>query len=180
MKWTSDRYLQLVEQGVFEGEAVELLFGDILEKMSPSGPDHLNVILRLNRELTRVFPNQGVGIQLTVKLSDGTVVDPDAWIAKVSEDEHGYRGYTGEDLALVIEVADSSLKFDREVKLKAYALAGIPEYWIINVIDRVVEIYTEPIEGQYQVRLAVLPSDHIQSPTLGLLPINTQRFFPKA
>ncbi len=180
MKWTSDRYLQLVEQGIFEGESVELLFGDILEKMSPAGSPHVNTIVRLSRELMNAFPTRSVGIQCTVRLSDDSVVDPDAWITKGHEDEYGSRGYMASDLVLVIEVADSSLRLDREIKQRAYALAGIPEYWIINVIDRVVEVYTEPVDGQYRVRLAVLPDTSIESPTLGTLPINTQRLFPKA
>ncbi len=180
MKWSSDRYLKLVEDGVFQDEPVELLFGDILKKMSPSGSAHVACILRLTRELTMNFPTRGVGIQCTVKLSDGSVVDPDAWVTKGPIDDYDTSGFEASDLDLVIEVADSSLKFDRGAKLSAYALAGIPEYWVINLIDRIIEVYSSPIGDNYGLKLIVLPTEGLRSPTLGALSIDTKKLFPKA
>lgn len=180
MKWTSDQYLQLVEQGVFDGKQVELAFGDILTKMSPSGSAHVNTVLRLTRELTKAFPNRGVGIQCTLRISDSSVLDPDAWVTKQDQDSYIGDEFKADDIDLVVEVSDSSLRFDREQKQRIYASAAIPEYWIINILDRTVEVYSQPEGDQYLIKVISGSNDSINSPAFGAMAITTSRLFPKA
>jgi Uma2 family endonuclease len=81
--------------------------------------------------------------QEPITLSDGEP-DPDGAVIRGSKKDYRTRHPTPDDLALVIEVADSTLARDRGIKLRSYARAGIALYWIINLIDRCVEVYAQP------------------------------------
>src|SRR5205823_1229767 len=76
--------------------------------------------------------------------------EPDAILLKWRDDYYAAKRPTPEDVLLVIEVSDTTLKYDRSVKVALYAQAGIPEYWIANLRTNVIEVYTDPSEGAYQ------------------------------
>lgn len=179
MKWTSDRYLQLVEQGVFAGEPIELVFGDILTTMSPVGAGHTYSLSRLQMELQRRLPDAVLIPQSTIVALEDSVPEPDLCVLNKSWDEFDGSQVTAQDIALVVEVSDSSLKFDRDVKQKLYALAGIPEYWIVNLLDRILEVYTEPSEDQYTLRTIIRPGEFVSCSSLGLESLSTSKLFPK-
>jgi len=138
-------YERLVALGWFEDERVELLKG-ILVEMSPQGPRHVAIIRRLTRLLVLAVGDRAeVQVQGPLALLDDSEPEPDlALVPPGYEDELPPRAH------LVIEVADSSLPKDRGIKAEIYAEAGIPEYWIVNVAERVVEVHRELQGGAYR------------------------------
>jgi len=140
-----EEYHRLIEIGFFaEDERVELIEG-VLHSMSPRGPFHAEIVSRLVelyvillRGRAKVRSQDSITIPLT-----GSEPEPD--LALVAPREGGYldRHPLPEEVFLVGEVADSSLREDRGIKLRMYAAAGIEEYWIINLVDDQVEVYCE-------------------------------------
>jgi Uma2 family endonuclease len=152
-------YERLVETGVFEDERLELLQG-VLVSMSPQGAPHAAVIWRLYRLLSQALGARAeVRAQSQLALSEDSEPEPDVFAAEPGE-------YTREHPSkalLVVEVSDSTLRKDRGIKAKAYARAGIPEYWIVNLADGVVEVHTAPAQGRYG---SVAPRGRTESITL--------------
>jgi Uma2 family endonuclease len=163
--FTVDEYHEMIDAGVFVGKPkCELVQGVILEKPVP-GPPHSKSTQRLLRRLTPLFPESDwvVGIQDAITLPDSEP-EPDFFAATGPESKYDTRHPGPKDLVLVIEVADSSLGFDRGTKMAAYAAAKIVQYWIINVQDRRVEVYTQPKGGKspgYKTRTAYGPDDSV-------------------
>jgi Uma2 family endonuclease len=119
----------------------------VVVAMTPSKPPHAFSIQKLNLFLvTALGDRAGVRIQLPLALTDDSEPEPD--IAVVPPGDYG-EAHPGAAL-LVIEVADSSLRKDRHIKAPLYASAGVPEYWLVNLVDGVVEVHEEPAEGTYR------------------------------
>lgn len=138
----------MVALGRFEDEPIELLKGEVVE-MSPQGPRHVATVRRLNRLLVLVVGERAeVQVQGPLALLDHSEPEPD--VALVPP---GYEDELPAHAHLVIEVAESSLSRDRGIKADLYAEAGIPEYWIVNVPERVVEVYRAPQGGAYRERV---------------------------
>lgn len=131
--------------GMFEHERVELVYGWIV-RMPPIGPSHSSTVQRLTELLVRaVAPRASVRIQLPFAASDQSLPEPD--VALVPRGE--YRDDHPTKALLVMEVADSSLDYDRTTKAKLYAESGVPEYWVVNLVDGIVEVHTEIVRGVY-------------------------------
>jgi Uma2 family endonuclease len=148
-RFTVDQYHQMIDAGVFDGvPKCELIHGLILEKPVP-GPPHSKSTHRLNRRLTPLFPEPDwvVAIQDSITLSDSEP-EPDFYAATGPESKYDSRHPGPKDLVLVVEVSHSSLGFDRGTKLALYAGSKVVQYWIINVDERRVEVYTEPRGGK--------------------------------
>jgi Uma2 family endonuclease len=128
---------------------VELIRGEIVTKM-PVGKLHGALVKRLNQLLVlRLHGLAVIGVQDPIVLPDSQP-EPDLTVLRPRDDFYASSKPTAADVRLVIEVADSSLAFDRENKLSLYALAGIEEYWIVNVDERKVEAYRQPRStGEY-------------------------------
>ncbi len=145
-RFTLDEYHQLIEIGFFQPEERLELIEGTLRYMSPIKPPHAEAISRLVDLILVRLGNKVLGrIQSPITLPDKTS-EPEPDFALVVRHPGGYteRHPSTEDLFLVVEVADSSLRYDREVKIPLYAAAGIREYWIVNLIDDVIEIYRQP------------------------------------
>ncbi|MFL5735630.1 MAG: Uma2 family endonuclease [Chloroflexia bacterium] len=151
---TLEEYERMIEAGVFdEDERIELIRGEIV-KMAPIGPPHEASVARLTTLLVQktvgkaiVWP-QNNSIRLP---TSGSRPEPDLTLLRWREDYYGTtRPATAADVLLVIEVAESSIKYDQTIKGRLYAEAGIPEYWIVNLQDEVIEVYTEPTDGAYK------------------------------
>ncbi len=141
----------MAEAGLFLQERVELLEGTIIT-MSPQNSPHAGTVHRLLFVLSRVLGITAyVRVQAPIILNDWSEPEPD--IAVCQPDPYDYtRGHPqAQQVYLVIEVADTSLAYDRTQKARAYASSGIPEYWIVNLIDRRVEVLTapNPAAGRY-------------------------------
>jgi Uma2 family endonuclease len=138
------QYEAMIEAGILtENDPVELLEGWLVEKMSKN-PPHIVATGLLLDLLPRLLP---AGWFLNVQEPIATVdslPEPDAGLIRGARRDYLARRPTAADIALLVEVADTSLEQDRGLKKRAYARAGIPVYWIVNLIDRQIEVHTDP------------------------------------
>ena len=138
-------YDSLVESGLLADDRVELLLGALVN-VSPQGPLHADVVQRLAERLIRELPAEvSTRVQSPLALSDDSEPEPDIAVVPAAD----YSGAHPHRALLVIEVADTSLPKDRGVKAALYATAGIDEYWLVNLTERVVEIHRRPSAGRY-------------------------------
>lgn len=144
-------FYRMVEAGILsEGDQVELIDGEVIE-MSPIGSRHASCVDRLNKLLNRLVSQDViVRVQNPIVLDDYSATQPDISLLQPRDDFYAQEHPAPADVLLVIEVADSSTGFDREIKLPLYAQAMIPEVWLVNLPDDLVEIYSQPSNGSYQ------------------------------
>lgn len=138
-------YDRLVGWGLFEDEPIELLHG-LLVEMTPQGAEHSYVVRRLIRLLApAVGERADLQVQQPLAVSEDSEPEPDLALVPVglSRKEHPTRAF------LVVEVAGSTLAKDRLIKVHLYAAAGIPEYWVVGLKKKHVEVYTAPRSGKY-------------------------------
>jgi Uma2 family endonuclease len=176
---TSAEYYQMIESGIIpEGERVELILGQIFT-MAAKGTRHTVATTKLLKELLELIADRGiVRCQDPITLPNNSEPEPDIAIAKLRSDDYVDSHPCPEDLILVVEVADSTIKFDREVKAPLYAAAGICEYWIVNLIDDRLEIYRQP-EGNIYTRIEIVtPPRSISLPQFSDIAIDISSFFP--
>lgn len=139
-------YDQLVAFGTFEGERIELIDG-ALRHMSPIGPPHTSTVDRLTELLVLALVGRArVRVQGSFAASELSEPEPDLCILPRGD----YDAAHPSEAHLIIEVADSSLRYDRDEKAKLYAACGVPEYWVVNLVDRVVEVHRDPTAGGYR------------------------------
>lgn len=146
-------YHLMAESGVIPPDSrVELLHGEIIE-MSPINSQHAGTVKQLNRLLSKLLDeNYILSIQDPIEISHSSEPEPDLAILKYRADIYTTSNPKPKDVLLIIEVADSSLEKDREIKLPLYSAAGIPQTWIVNLQDQQVEVYTQPTEQGYSNR----------------------------
>jgi len=154
-RWTKKEYLEAVDRGAFHGQRIFLYRGELIE-MPPMGALHAFGIVNLTEWLSRAFaPAYRIRIQISLETPGESVPEPDG--AVVTREQMRRRPHPNEAL-FVIEVSDTSIEIDREKALE-YAAAGVPEYWIVNMRDRCVEIYREPV-GDATAALGVRYRSH--------------------
>ena len=153
-KWTVKEYHKLGQMGFFHPEErVELLSGNII-KMSAKGTAHTSALGRTDRLLQNLFGNLAwVRMQDPIALDDNSEPEPDIALVRIDPFDYATHHPTPSEVYLIIEVADSSLTFDREIKAKAYARSGIADYWVLNVNERQLHVFREPAENGYQSEL---------------------------
>ena len=149
-RFTVAEYYAMAEAGVLAyDERVELLDGDVIA-MPPIGDWHASRVKRLNNSmLTPVRGRAIVSVQDPVRLGDNSEPEPDVMLLRWRDDfyEGGHPGPA--DVLLLIEVSDTTVDYDRNEKLSAYAAAGIPEVWIASRQDRRIESYADPAGDEY-------------------------------
>ena len=151
-------YDQLVAMGVFGEERIELIDG-CLVRMNPPKPPHCDAVDQLNRILGRaLYDDALIRVQNPFAAGDISEPQPDILVAPLVryDVEHPAVAH------LVIEVAESSLKYDRGTKLRLYAEQNVPEYWIVDVGSRRIEVYREPGPGGYAWRRVFACGEAIQ------------------
>ena len=162
-RFTRDEFHRMAEAGVFgEEERLELVDGEIVP-MSPKGPRHQSAVRRTARQLRRVF-NEAEWTLMedsALALANSRERYPDLLVAGGGDAEYDDRVAEPADVVLVIEVSDTTLATDRDVKGLEYALAGIPEYWIVNLADRSLEVYRDPSPAGYGPRAVFQPGDQV-------------------
>jgi Uma2 family endonuclease len=151
-RFSVDDYHRMAEAGILgEDDRVELVAGEIVQ-MSPIGSRHAACVKRLNRLLSaRLGEDVLIGIQDPVALAGDLEPQPDVSILRAREDDYAQELPGPHDVLLVIEVAETSLAYDREVKLPLYAAQGIAEAWLVNLADEVLERHTEPSPRGYRL-----------------------------
>jgi Uma2 family endonuclease len=174
---TNVEYYKMIESGIIrEGERVELIAGQIFT-MAAKGTRHTVSTTRLLKKLLNLIEEQAVvRCQEPITLPNNSEPEPDIVIAKLRSDDYVESHPSPADVILVIEVADSTIQFDRETKAPIYAAAGISEYWIINLIDDRLEIYRQPEGSIYTNIQIVTPPQSVNLPEFSAL--NISEFFP--
>jgi Uma2 family endonuclease len=152
-RWTVAEYHRMGEVGLLnEDSRVELIDGEIVE-MAPIGSAHGGNVKRFIRLFSKVIGNKAIiAAQDPVVLSGYAEPQPDISILRWRADDYEQSNPHPEDVLLLIEVADSTLRYDRDVKIPLYAKNGIPEVWLLDIPNRKLEIYREPINGEYRQR----------------------------
>ena len=161
-RFTPAEFLALVEVGILaSGDRVELLDGVIIE-MAPIGDPHAGTV-DVYTEMLPSGVDQGtlLRVQGPLALDEHSRLYPDLMLLRRRADYYRSRPPAPEDVLLLIEVADSSVDYDRNEKLPRYARAGIPEVWLTILPERVIEVHTEPADGRYAVRRIFAPGDSI-------------------
>jgi Uma2 family endonuclease len=143
-RWTRAEFHRALTLGVFRpDERLELIGGELVEKMSPQESPHATSIRLVEEALRVAFPSgHDVRVQLPLTLGEDSEPEPD--VAVVVGSIRDFEEHHPTSAVLVVEVADSSLRTDRGTKAGLYAAAGIADYWIVNLIDRVLEIHRDP------------------------------------
>ena len=166
-KFTSDQYDWLIEAGFITTEhRVELIRGEILT-MTPMGDNHRRSTRRLNLWLVRNAGQDYIPqCQVTISLANDFTPDPDFSLLRYREDEYNEGDSpTQADVLLIIEVADSSLAYDLGDKSLAYARAGIPELWVVDLPHQQVHRFTGPSPQGYQEH-STAAEDETMTPSL--------------
>jgi Uma2 family endonuclease len=146
-RFTVVQYHRMIDAGFFVDVRCELLEGLVVEKVTHN-PPHSAAITALQRRLSRHLGDEWLlRIQCAITLADSEP-EPDLAIVKDSEDFYAQHHPYPQDVALVVEVSDASLRQDRIRKMRLYAAARLPVYWIVNLVDRQVEVYTRPRAGR--------------------------------
>ncbi len=161
-RWTRERYDEAVNAGVFTPEdQIELLSGEIVEKMPQNNP-HRNATL-LTGQVLRISFGSAAFIQeeKPVALSDLSEPDPDIAVVRGAVRDY-LDDHPGPDaLFLLVEIADTSLLRDRVYKARLYAEAGIAEYWIVNLQDRVLEVHRDPSGDAYRTKTTLASGESV-------------------
>jgi Uma2 family endonuclease len=149
--FSREEYHRMAEVGILKPtDRVELIRGEIVE-MSPIGRRHVAFVNNLNALLvTRLAGRAIVSIQNPVALADDTEPQPDLALFRRRAVPYKDAEATGEDVLLLIEVAESSLGYDRSIKRRLYAEDGVPEYWVVDVTAEAVEVHRAPAAGGYR------------------------------
>jgi len=162
--FTIEEYYQMGRSGIFtEDDRVELIEGEIIQ-MTPIGNTHAGCV-RWLIQLFRRYPSDLfiIDAQNPLRLSNYTEPQPDIVLLKPRPNNYRRAHPVPEDVFLVIEVADSSLCYDKNVKIPIYAKSNIAECWLVNLQDRNIEIYRQPTDNGYQQIQTITP-DQILSP----------------
>ena len=159
-RFSVSEYYRMAETGVLKPDArVELLNGEIID-MSPIGPFHGGVVNYLVDVFTAACKGRWrTTVQNPVRLDDHSEPQPDLVLARPTPDFYRKRHPQPEDVFLLVEVSDSTLEIDQEDKLPAYDRAGIPEAWIVNLNELIVEVYREPNFTGYGSRTILKAGD---------------------
>lgn len=168
----------MIAHGIFsEDEPIELIRGEIIRKL-PIGNLHAATVNRLNRLLSKLLTDDVMlSIQNPIRLGNSEP-EPDVAFLNFCEDLYASRRPVAVDVLLLIEVADSSLGYDREIKGAVYAEAGIFEYWIVNLNQATVEVYLDPqSDGRFATVITARSGDTLKPRKLAGLSIDVNAIF---
>lgn len=153
-KWSVDDYHRMIQAGILQARRVELLRGEIVE-MSPETPLHYTTAKQGAKYLETLLSGKAeVRFNGPITLADSEP-EPDIAIVRLPESTYRDRHPHPEDIYWLIEVANTSLKQDLDVKAAIYATAGIPEYWVVNLVTMQITIFRQPVAGQYRQQTTV-------------------------
>lgn len=147
---TVDEYYRMSELGVLPREArTELIEGEIID-MNSIGTRHASMVMRLNRLLQAAVGDSAlVNVQNPVRLSNFDEPEPDLALLRPRSDFYAEAHPTAADVLLIIEVADSSLEYDRRIKAPLYARHGVVEFWLVDLEHREVRFFRQPLGEAY-------------------------------
>lgn len=183
-RFSINEYHRLAELGFFrENSRVELIAGEIVQ-MAAKGTKHSVCSTRLERELFKLVGERAtLRGQEPIIIADDSEPEPDLAIARNRPDDYLSAHPSPTDILLLIEIADSSLSYDQQVKLPLYAQAGIVNYWLFNLQEECLEAYSEPyqnIQGSfgYRRKLIFLANESVNLPCFPDLYLDLAKVFP--
>lgn len=177
-RFTVDQYYRAAESGVLgENPRTELIEGEIIE-MPPPSPEHSGHVARLDQKLVRQLPvKYDVRCQLDLHVSNITEPLPDIAIVKARADSYTKAHPTPADTLLLIEVSQSSLKYDLERKAGIFAKAGVPEYWVLDLKARRLHVFTGPTADGWRHHTILTPREQVQSLSVPELKLKVGELF---
>ncbi len=166
LRFTVDEYYKMYELGMLEDfEKSEIIEGELIQRMG-IGDRHAFVVDNLTRIFIKNLSDDVlVRVQNPVRLSDYNEPEPDLALADLRKFD-GKRHPRPEEVILLVEVSDTTVKYDRDKKLPLYAEAEIPEVWIINLPNEIIEIHSQPSVGLYQFVKIFKRGENVKSEAL--------------
>ena len=180
--WTVSDYHRMSEMGILDSdERTELINGQIV-LMAAKGTPHVLTLRLLSRALDKLLTDQPffVSTQDPIQLSDWSEPEPDLVIARGTILDYADCHPRPADIELVVEVADSTLKQDCEIKDKLYAQAGIADYWVVNLKNRQLHVFRNPMPTGYTSHLILTEPNEITSLTFPTLALSLTAILPPA
>jgi Uma2 family endonuclease len=176
--WTRDVYMRAAEAGVFGELRVELVEGQVI-KMSPAGSRHANTIVKVTEALRTAFGQEFlIRTQLQLDLGEWSQPEPDIAVIRGGIDDFEDHHPTCADL--VVEVSESTLRYDRGRKARIYAIAMLPEYWIVNLETDQVEVFQQPdSQGNYLVRSVAKRGERLTPLAIPYANIPVEQLLPR-
>lgn len=177
--WTVEEYHRMIEAGILTpSDRGELLQGQIV-RTSPHLPPHASTTQRTVRYLDRLLAERAyLRMQLPVTLQPNSEPEPAIAIVRFDDKEYSGRHPTPDDIFLIIEVADTSLRDDRTIKAPLYASAGILEHWILAVNTRQVYVFRDPQDDGYAQEIVLNEENTLTAIAFPDLPIALNQLFP--
>jgi Uma2 family endonuclease len=172
-QFTVREYNRMAETGVFSPEArVELIQGEIIT-MSPIGHKHAFCVATLTELLMKLLGDRAmIWTQNPIELDDLSEPQPDVAVLVRNAERYAHAKPKSEDVKLIVEVSESTLDYDQDVKLPLYAESAIPEYWIVNLVNSTVEIYSQPHQGTYKKNTVAKRGEKVIAHTIDNLSID--------
>jgi Uma2 family endonuclease len=162
---SADEFERMAEVEAFDRDARVELINGVLVEMSPIGTGHGYVVRQLDRLLQRLLDGRAVvSVQMSLRCGDRSEPEPDLVVAAWPPERYIDRHPAAGDALLVVEVADSSLRYDLTVKVPLYASVGVPEVWVVDVAHRQVHVFTDRKDDGYATSVARTPED-VLAPT---------------
>jgi Uma2 family endonuclease len=161
-RFSKSEYYRMAEAGLFQGQRVELLEGQVME-LSPQNAAHAFHTDRAARVLNAVF-GQGYWVRMQLPLDIGQTTEPEPDVSVVLGTPDQFRNVHPINAVMIVEISDTTVSYDRRRKGSLYARAGVPDYWVINLRRGWVEVYRSPIPDatwryshRYSSRTDLLP-----------------------
>ena len=175
LRFSVDEYYQMIELGILKDyEKSEIIEGELIQKM-PIGDKHAFIVNNLTRIFVKnVSDDVLVSVQNPIRISDYDEPEPDLVLADLTKFD-GKRHPRPEETLLIVEVSDSTLKYDRDTKLTLYDEAEIPEVWIVNLKNNIIEVHQNPSVGIYQLAQIYKRGDTAKSAVLPNLTIEVDK-----
>jgi len=177
-KFTVDQYHKMVDSGILkEDDRVELIRGEIIE-MSPIGTKHAACVNRLVNLLVQLLGKRAiVAAQNPVVLNNNSEPQPDVALLKPRNDFYATAHPQPQDIFLLIEVADSTILYDREEKIPLYAEANIIEVWLVDINEEIVEVYQQPTAAGYHHLQKLASGQTLSIPSFSDVSITVDEIF---
>lgn len=179
-QFTADDYERMITAGILaEDDRVELIDGEVIA-MSPTGPPHAAIVNRLNALLNRRFAGAAiVSVQNPIRLNDYSEPQPDLAVLRPRDDFYAQSHPTASDILLLVEVADTSLAYDRTEKLPRYAQESIPEVWLVDLDNELVIQYARLALNQYRHQVTLARGQTLVAQSVANFEISIDTIFGK-
>lgn len=175
LRFSVDEYYKMIELGILKDyEKAEIIDGELIKKMT-IGDRHAATVNSLNRFFSKnISDDILISVQNPLRISDYNEPEPDIVLSDLTKYD-GKRHPRPEEVLLVVEVSDATLKYDRDVKLPLYAEAGISEIWIVNLKKDIIEAHRNPFNDLYQTVKIYKPGETLKSEVLPELSLEVSK-----